>query len=535
MTQTIRLLHGDCLVRLSEMGANSLLSAVFDPPYHISFMGKTWDSEGDGTGIAFSVELWQQVFRVLEPGGIVKVFGGTRTFHRMAEAMEAAGFTEIHLDAWSYGCLPIDSEILTESGWKPGISVNVGEKVACWDPVTGKIALDAVQETFRGPFSGNLISFKNDNTDQALTPNHRVYKRHRVRKMVGGVRQNSEETDWNAAEAGSIDRWNNIRLPLAGFHEGPGIGGVDFARFLGWVWSEGGFDRVGAGVRLYQSSVNQSHVDEIQALLDQFVPTHSHYTREREHQSRNPKRGLYTLTEHCWYFSGEMAERLRGLLPDKHPTWELVWKMSQEEKLAFMRAAIRGDGQIKQGKLLVGGGRGAENYTFTQYDEADLVLFQGLCHLTGRQGRVNLNKWAVCVHNNPTTQLQARHLKASQLVPYTGDVWCVRVPTGAFLARRNGLVFITGNSGFPKSLNVSKALDKMSGAERGTKKVPYSGNAVLRSGGQNTRPWMEEALKTGYHELADDTPVTNNAKTWEGWGTALKPSFEPIIIGRKPL
>jgi len=88
-------------------------------------------------------------------------------------------------------------------------------------------------------------------------------------------------------------------------------------------------------------------------------------------------------------------------------------------------------------------------------------------------------------------------------------------------------------SGFPKSLNVGKALDKAAGAERGTKRIEYTGNAVLRSGGQNTRPWMEEALEKGYHELADDTPVTDLAILWNGWGTALKPAWEPILVGSK--
>lgn len=88
-------------------------------------------------------------------------------------------------------------------------------------------------------------------------------------------------------------------------------------------------------------------------------------------------------------------------------------------------------------------------------------------------------------------------------------------------------------SGFPKSLNVGKALDKMVGAERAMKKIGYSGNAVLRSGGQNTRPWMEEALKKGYHELPGDEPVTDDAKQWDGWGTALKPSWEPVLVGYK--
>jgi site-specific DNA-methyltransferase (adenine-specific) len=89
-------------------------------------------------------------------------------------------------------------------------------------------------------------------------------------------------------------------------------------------------------------------------------------------------------------------------------------------------------------------------------------------------------------------------------------------------------------TGFPKSQDISKAIDKMLGAKREPKRVPYSGNAVLRSGGQNTRPWMEEALKKGYHELPGDEPASDEAKTWAGYGTALKPSLEPVLVGVRP-
>lgn len=89
-------------------------------------------------------------------------------------------------------------------------------------------------------------------------------------------------------------------------------------------------------------------------------------------------------------------------------------------------------------------------------------------------------------------------------------------------------------SGFPKSLNVSKAIDKMKGAQREMKRIPHSGEAMMRHGGENTRPWIEEALKKGYHEAPGDKPATSEAETWNGWGTALKPAWEPVLVGRKP-
>src|SRR5699024_7151319 len=51
-------------------------------------------------------------------------------------------------------------------------------------------------------------------------------------------------------------------------------------------------------------------------------------------------------------------------------------------------------------------------------------------------------------------------------VHYEGVVWCLTVPTGAFVVRRNGKVFVTGNSGFPKSMDIGKAIDKGQGKNR---------------------------------------------------------------------
>jgi len=74
-------------------------SIVTDPPYELGFMGKEWD----GTGIAFDVATWRRCFDLLPPGGHLVAFGGTRTFHRMAVAIEDAGFEIRDTLMWLYG------------------------------------------------------------------------------------------------------------------------------------------------------------------------------------------------------------------------------------------------------------------------------------------------------------------------------------------------------------------------------------------------------------------------------------------------
>lgn len=136
---SLRLLHGDCVERIAEMPEGSVDAVVCDPPYFLEFMGKAWDSaarskeyaprQGYGNkGIlpfygrggspsdrdafrrrtnqeaeVFHCRWVGEVLRALVPGGTLKAFGGSRTFHRLGAAMETVGFVDIRLEAWGYG------------------------------------------------------------------------------------------------------------------------------------------------------------------------------------------------------------------------------------------------------------------------------------------------------------------------------------------------------------------------------------------------------------------------------------------------
>lgn len=90
-------------------------------------------------------------------------------------------------------------------------------------------------------------------------------------------------------------------------------------------------------------------------------------------------------------------------------------------------------------------------------------------------------------------------------------------------------------SGFPKSHDVSKAIDKALGCEREKVRIPSSDlrNPPNLVGGVNSvgdRPWRKRAMEKGFHEAA-----SAEAAEWSGWGTALKPAWEPMVLARKPL
>jgi site-specific DNA-methyltransferase (adenine-specific) len=70
-----------------------------DPPYELGFMGKSWDS----SGIAFDKDMWADLLRILKPGGHLLAFSGSRTYHRMAVAIEDAGFEIRDMIEYIYG------------------------------------------------------------------------------------------------------------------------------------------------------------------------------------------------------------------------------------------------------------------------------------------------------------------------------------------------------------------------------------------------------------------------------------------------
>jgi DNA modification methylase len=96
----VRLLPGDCREVMATLPDASVDAIVCDPPYGLAFMGRAWDAPD---GAPFAVELWAQALRVLKPGGHVVAFSGTRTYHRLACAIEDAGFEIRDQLAWVYG------------------------------------------------------------------------------------------------------------------------------------------------------------------------------------------------------------------------------------------------------------------------------------------------------------------------------------------------------------------------------------------------------------------------------------------------
>ena len=136
----VTLFHGDCIEVMQSMPDNSVHAIVTDPPYGLGFMGKAWDDLPPG--LDFAVEA----FRVLKPGGHILAFGGTRTWHRLAVAIEDAGFELRDSIAWLYGSgFPKSKNLDGEwVGWGTALKPAFEPIVVGRKPLAGTVAANVL-------------------------------------------------------------------------------------------------------------------------------------------------------------------------------------------------------------------------------------------------------------------------------------------------------------------------------------------------------------------------------------------------------
>lgn len=167
-TQLVDVRHGDCAEVIRTLADASLDSCVTDPPYALisiskrfgkvgrtdstitkahpyqrharGFMNKQWDN---GT-VAFSPEFWAEVYRVLKPGAHVVAFGGTRTYHRLACAIEDAGFEIRDQIGWLYGS-GFPKSHNAGNGWGTALKPAWEPIVLARKPLIGTVAANVLE------------------------------------------------------------------------------------------------------------------------------------------------------------------------------------------------------------------------------------------------------------------------------------------------------------------------------------------------------------------------------------------------------
>jgi len=181
----MKLINSDCIAAMKDMPDNSVDSIVTDPPYELGFMGKSWDA----SGIAFNIEVWQQALRVLKPGGHLIAFSGSRTYHRMAVAIEDAGFQIRDQIMWVYGSgfpksLNIGKHLDEWEGWGTALKPAHEPMVLARKPIEGTVANNVMTWGVGGlNIDGSRVAHLSEADRASATPQGKVTSN----KMAGAA------------------------------------------------------------------------------------------------------------------------------------------------------------------------------------------------------------------------------------------------------------------------------------------------------------------------------------------------------------
>lgn len=521
----MKIINGDSLEELDKLEENSIDCLLTDPPYGLAFMGKEWDSFKDNQAYQKWTEEWaKKALRVLKPGAFGLVFCGTRMVHRLTCGLEDAGFEIRDVISWLYLCLSEDTKILTTEGWKGKDEIKKQDVIFGFDYIKNEVYLDLVENVFSYYFNGKMVNLENQYTDQLITPNHKVLCKYKIRKQASTKRKKYTDDQYRYIDAWQI-KGDGCILPLGAKYDGNlSIGGTLLAELIGWILTEGWFQ--GNSINISQSK--KEGCFRIRYLLGRLNIEYSEYERIRDKTIiQNGKEYFYPDYKEIQFYlkSSDITKKIQSIIPNNKPAWHLL-KIPFKEKKALLNGLMGGDG--------------SGEYGFFQSDKFFLEWFQTFIHLMGYRGLINLNETSVSFSKKGETNLQEKHLSVDKRhKSYEGLVWCIQTQGGNFFAKRNGKIFITGNSGFPKGTDLSRAIDRKLGFKPlyGPEKLapdgkPYSARQIEGHTMTTENVYGETVVNPIKWHV--QIPQSDIAKAWYDFRTCLKPAREDVVLIQKP-
>lgn len=353
------------------------------------------------------------------------------------------GLRHVYLEEAAEFCLSPDTEILTEFGFRKYNEIFKGDKAICFDLKDQIYKSLPIQRVIIKDFEGDLLNFKNRQLDILVTPEHRnVIQRYQHDPA------RYKKYDFTFCEAQKCPK--SFFIPGArniGFKH-PFMAHDytdDILRIIGWIITDGSFhdSRTKKALSLTQAFNSKKlgkHIyKEMTLILDKYEVVHRDRIRKRK---LSPDKKFLMKECRCreWYFNTKISKTLFNLLPNgihRIPR-QLLLNGNWHQLMRLYIGLMEGDGTSDStGKKW--------RYFYAGLNEGLADDFQELCTLIGIRSIkrfVPLNKqWRVSISYQKDYSIRKYPTKSF----YKGIVWDVTVPTGSFVARRNGQVFITGN------------------------------------------------------------------------------------------
>lgn len=572
--EKVTLINADCLDAMKKMDENSIDSIVCDPPYALTsgkkggsgvksidlnsphgrsrigsgngsggFMGMRWDEEIP------TVEIWKEALRVAKPGAFLLAFGG---------------------------CYDSETEVLTRRGWVSFPNITMNDEFASLDVNTEKVVFQKPAEVVEFIHDGPMHYYRTNRIDLLVTPNHKM--------LVASLGRNPKG-HWKLTRSDEVKK--SIRMTktssgllenryepfvLKGVQKGKGHGHYEqmpdlkidpetWAAFLGIWLAEGHASKTpgkrgGFSTHVAITHFDQSNIKEMFEMMNVYfrVKLHPPSGRLRVNDPR--------LYAHLSQFGQAGTKYVPDYVKNWHPNLLKI----------LLDWYARGDGD-SEGRIYTASKKLADDIQeiamYAGY-AADISVFppeDGM--INGRILHANYPQYVIRLlkaQTKPEVYSRRRSIPVKHIIDSEkwakGRVYCVELHKHHTLyVRRNGKAVWCGNtrtyhrlacaiedagwelkdcvfwcygSGFPKSMSASKAIDKHLGMERPV--IGYDESRVRPNRINKTGPVLgEKPYDRSDNGATLTAPASPEAEKWEGWGTALKPAVEPIVLARKPL
>jgi UDP-glucuronate decarboxylase len=337
------------------------------------------------------------------------------------------------------GCLDEKTELFTDRGWIGYKQIQPSDEVLSIRPNTEDVVWSGIEKihTYDGP--SKMLSLKTQRADMLVTPNHRVLHRRDTARYDRRLNRHRVWSDYRFEQAHKLTS-GQIAIPLAetGFRAGVPLS-LDELRLAGLFVTDGSYDASnGYKNRRPLFIQRKSNHEKICSLLEnegleysvRFSGPHTSTLKDGTVIEPNEEKATVEILSESRERFHEIVEEKGGL-----PDWS--WSLTDEQFDAFLWGLIEGDGTWQT----------ENSYNFYN-KKAICDQLQALCSLHGYSANMHEN---VGDENYYLSICDTKSSKVSvkdnwEVVDYEGEVWCLTVPHGNFLVRRNGYSYFTGNS-----------------------------------------------------------------------------------------
>ncbi|MCR4335946.1 MAG: DUF87 domain-containing protein [archaeon] len=362
-------------------------------------------------------------------------------------------FTMIVEEAHQF-CLSEDTEILTPTGWKNYLEINKGDLAFSYTN-SGKLEPNSIERVLIKDYNGEMIKLYNeDSIDALVTPDHRV---------LCNTRTTGEERKWKWSDTKFVfakDLPSGCRIPVFVLPESISecIIDDDLIKVIGWIVTDGTLHRFkdSYSYEISQSSSKQIIFQKMKKTIGARFPNSSLYTRTKKKRFIQ-NRELAASEENIFYLGKKYSDEINLWLQDNSNRIprELLEQASEKQLKILFDSLVEGDGSIQTSK------NGHDYVIFYVGHNIGLADdFQELCFRLGFSAIVKK------VPQNGQTKVlvsfkrKFSFVKKIQKEHYVGKVWDITIKHGAFIARRNGKLFVTGNcpEGASKEAAISRSI-----------------------------------------------------------------------------